>query len=141
MAAGVYPLGGRMRRRMLHPSRVRLLPAHLFKRHPMQGYGMTEAGCIISRTRPGDFTTGHVGAPVPCCEVKLVDIPDMGYTSDDKPHPRCASHLRLVQCCLLSATAVVLGAAHTDARCWRLAGQGWLSAAPEALLCYANAHT
>ncbi|MEW5312614.1 MAG: hypothetical protein WDW38_004237 [Sanguina aurantia] len=54
----------------------------------MEGYGMTEAACTIAFTRIGDFTTGHVGAPIPCCEVKLVDIPAMNYLTTDLPYPR-----------------------------------------------------
>mmetsp|Transcript_35882 Transcript_35882/g.79890 ORF Transcript_35882/g.79890 Transcript_35882/m.79890 type:complete len:699 (+) Transcript_35882:158-2254(+) len=54
----------------------------------MEGYGMTEAACTISITRPDDFTTGHVGAPIPSIEIKLVDIPEMGYNNSDKPYPR-----------------------------------------------------
>lgn len=53
-----------------------------------EGYGMTEAACTIAFTRDGDFTTGHVGAPVPCAELKLVDIPAMNYLTSDLPYPR-----------------------------------------------------
>uniref|UniRef100_A0A672J565 Arachidonate--CoA ligase n=1 Tax=Salarias fasciatus TaxID=181472 RepID=A0A672J565_SALFA len=44
-----------------------------------EGYGQTEctAGCTFSM--PGDFSTGHVGAPLPCAIVKVVDIPEMNY--------------------------------------------------------------
>uniref|UniRef100_A0AAY4BDE2 Long-chain-fatty-acid--CoA ligase n=1 Tax=Denticeps clupeoides TaxID=299321 RepID=A0AAY4BDE2_9TELE len=44
-----------------------------------EGYGQTEctAGCTMSM--PGDWTAGHVGPPLPCNHVKLVDVPDMNY--------------------------------------------------------------
>uniref|UniRef100_A0A665UJY7 Long-chain-fatty-acid--CoA ligase n=1 Tax=Echeneis naucrates TaxID=173247 RepID=A0A665UJY7_ECHNA len=44
-----------------------------------EGYGQTEctAGCTMST--PGDWSAGHVGAPLPCNMVKLVDVPDMNY--------------------------------------------------------------
>jgi acyl-CoA synthetase (AMP-forming)/AMP-acid ligase II len=54
----------------------------------LQGYGMTETCCVISMTSHGDAMGGHVGGPVVCCEIKLVDIPEMNYTNADKPHPR-----------------------------------------------------
>ncbi|XP_028652418.1 long-chain-fatty-acid--CoA ligase 1 [Erpetoichthys calabaricus] len=44
-----------------------------------EGYGQTEctAGCTFSM--PGDWTAGHVGAPLPCAMVKVVDIEEMNY--------------------------------------------------------------
>jgi len=54
----------------------------------MEGYGMTETSCTISITNVADYTTGHVGSPLPACEVKLVDIPEMSYFTTDKPYPR-----------------------------------------------------
>ncbi|KAM9357149.1 long-chain-fatty-acid--CoA ligase 1-like [Symphorus nematophorus] len=44
-----------------------------------EGYGQTEctAGCTL--TVPGDWSAGHVGAPLPCNSLKLVDVPEMNY--------------------------------------------------------------
>jgi long-chain acyl-CoA synthetase len=53
-----------------------------------EGYGQTETCAVLSLTCSADFTTGHIGVPYPCCEVKLVDLPEMGYTSADQPYPR-----------------------------------------------------
>ncbi|KAL1317014.1 hypothetical protein HN51_069118 [Arachis hypogaea] len=53
-----------------------------------EGYGMTETSCVISCIDEGDNLGGHVGSPNPACEVKLVDVPEMNYTSDDQPYPR-----------------------------------------------------
>ena len=54
----------------------------------LEGYGMTETSCLISITPLGDAQLGHVGAPTPACEVKLADLPEMGYTNADSPSPR-----------------------------------------------------
>ena len=54
----------------------------------IEGYGMTEAGCSITTTHPGDTVLAHVGAPIACFEVKLDDVPEMGYTHADAPYPR-----------------------------------------------------
>ncbi|CAN4111134.1 unnamed protein product [Withania somnifera] len=54
----------------------------------MEGYGMTETSCVISTMDESDNLTGHVGSPNPACEIKLVDVPEMNYTSEDQPHPR-----------------------------------------------------
>jgi fatty acid CoA ligase FadD9 len=47
--------------------------------HLTDGYGSTEAG--------GVFVDGHVQRP-PVIDYKLVDVPDLGYFSTDRPHPR-----------------------------------------------------
>lgn len=53
-----------------------------------EGYGMTESACVISKTHEGDFSCGHVGSPVPCCEIKLESVSEMNYTTSDRPYPR-----------------------------------------------------
>ena len=48
-----------------------------------EGYGQTECTAGSSMTLPGDFTPGHVGPPLPCNYVKLVDVPDMNYFAEN----------------------------------------------------------
>ena len=47
--------------------------------HLTDGYGSTEAGAVL--------IDGHVQRP-PVLDYKLVDVPDLGYFSTDRPHPR-----------------------------------------------------
>ncbi|KAI8607699.1 hypothetical protein BC830DRAFT_1158046 [Chytriomyces sp. MP71] len=54
----------------------------------VEGYGMTESGCAGSICFKNDFDPGHVGAPLTCNDVKLVSVPEMAYTANDKPYPR-----------------------------------------------------
>ncbi|KAF8742705.1 hypothetical protein AX14_002515 [Amanita brunnescens Koide BX004] len=62
-------------------------------------YGMTETCGTCTRTLPYDPTcSGTIGPPQPVNEVKLVDVPSMGYTSEDKPNPRGELCLRGVNC-------------------------------------------
>lgn len=53
----------------------------------IQGYGMTESAALLTLNNPDDQNVGHVGPPVPACEVRLVDVPDMEYLTTDK-YPR-----------------------------------------------------
>ncbi|KAF8401682.1 hypothetical protein HHK36_012628 [Tetracentron sinense] len=53
-----------------------------------EGYGMTETSCVISCMDEGDNLSGHVGSPNTACEIKLMDVPEMNYTSEDWPYPR-----------------------------------------------------
>lgn len=49
-----------------------------------EGYGQTECGAPACITWTKDPTSGHVGGPYPTLEIKLCDVPDMNYTSEDK---------------------------------------------------------
>ncbi|KAI0831191.1 acetyl-CoA synthetase-like protein [Trametes gibbosa] len=52
-------------------------------------YGMTEnCGCFVRNWTNDRSASGTVGAPFPTSELKLVDVPAMGYSAEDKPHPR-----------------------------------------------------
>ncbi|KAL0984444.1 hypothetical protein UPYG_G00141630, partial [Umbra pygmaea] len=44
-----------------------------------EAYGQTECAAACTFTMPGDATSGHVGTPVPCNIVKLVDVEEMNY--------------------------------------------------------------
>ncbi|KAI9102624.1 hypothetical protein DFS34DRAFT_609930 [Phlyctochytrium arcticum] len=53
-----------------------------------EGYGQTETSGGATQTDGRDLSSGHIGSPSPHCEVKLLDVPSMSYTSQDKPFPR-----------------------------------------------------
>ncbi|KAI6652306.1 Long-chain-fatty-acid--CoA ligase 5 [Oopsacas minuta] len=44
-----------------------------------EGYGQTESGAAATLCMPGEALGGHVGPPLPCNIVKVVDVPDMEY--------------------------------------------------------------
>uniref|UniRef100_A0AAQ5XWH6 long-chain-fatty-acid--CoA ligase n=1 Tax=Amphiprion ocellaris TaxID=80972 RepID=A0AAQ5XWH6_AMPOC len=53
-----------------------------------QGYGLTETCGAGTITEVVDVSTGRVGAPLICCELRLRDWAEGGYTSKDEPNPR-----------------------------------------------------
>ncbi|KAF8782237.1 Long-chain-fatty-acid--CoA ligase 5 like protein [Argiope bruennichi] len=55
----------------------------------MEVYGQTECGGPCSFVLLDSYYTGNVGAPVPCCIVKLADVPEMGYFSKDSKGEVC----------------------------------------------------
>lgn len=59
----------------------------------LEAYGQTEGTALEFVTHENDPATGHVGGPAITVEFKLVDIPEMNYTSNDvdangNPTPR-----------------------------------------------------
>uniref|UniRef100_A0A3Q3VZD8 Long-chain-fatty-acid--CoA ligase n=1 Tax=Mola mola TaxID=94237 RepID=A0A3Q3VZD8_MOLML len=44
-----------------------------------EGYGQTECTAGCSMSMPGDWNAGHVGSPLPCNDIKLVDVAEMNY--------------------------------------------------------------
>jgi long-chain acyl-CoA synthetase len=51
----------------------------------LEGYGQTECGAVASLTSNLEASMGHVGTPVSCNEIKLVDVPEMNYLTTDNP--------------------------------------------------------
>ncbi|MBP1821046.1 carboxylic acid reductase [Mycobacterium sp. OAE908] len=60
-------------------SEMRTFVESLLDIHLTDGYGSTEAGAV--------FVDGQVQRP-PVIDYKLVDVPDLGYFSTDRPYPR-----------------------------------------------------
>ncbi|KAK9766017.1 long-chain fatty acid-CoA ligase [Basidiobolus ranarum] len=51
----------------------------------IQGYGMTEATAMATFMNPEITTSKSNGPPVPCCEIKLVDVDETDYRSTNDP--------------------------------------------------------
>jgi len=51
----------------------------------MQGYGLTETCGGTSISHSIDRAFGKVGPPLPCCEIKLVSVPEMNYLVEGEP--------------------------------------------------------
>jgi len=51
----------------------------------VQGYGLTETSAGATMTDQDDVDFGIVGPPVACNHIKLVDVTEMNYTTDQNP--------------------------------------------------------
>ena len=52
----------------------------------IEGYGLTETCATTTIQYITDTESGHVGGPVACCDIKLIDVPDMNYyTGNEEP--------------------------------------------------------
>ncbi|KXS18116.1 acetyl-CoA synthetase-like protein [Gonapodya prolifera JEL478] len=57
----------------------------------IESYGLTETSGGCTMTNFGDYNHpfgSHVGVPLPTCELKLIDCPNLGYSTSDTPNPR-----------------------------------------------------
>ena len=52
----------------------------------VEGYGATETAGASLLQEAYDFTSGHVGGPMSCCDLRLEDVPDMNYCHTDREH-------------------------------------------------------
>jgi long-chain acyl-CoA synthetase len=55
----------------------------------LEGYGQTESAAPATLTILGDNNVEHVGPPLPCCSIKLVDVPEMQYYAHDNKGEIC----------------------------------------------------
>ncbi|CAH1406435.1 unnamed protein product [Nezara viridula] len=55
----------------------------------VEGYGQTECSAPITLSVQGDHTPEHVGPPVACCCIKLVDVPEMEYYASNNQGEVC----------------------------------------------------
>ena len=51
-----------------------------------EGYGQTECTLVCSLQNPLELSAGDCGAPLLGCDVRLQDVPEMGYRSTDTQH-------------------------------------------------------
>lgn len=54
-----------------------------------EGYGQTECTAPVTLTVQGDFVPEHVGPPVACNCIKLVDAPEMEYYAHENQGEVC----------------------------------------------------
>jgi len=52
--------------------------------HIYEVYGQTETNGPATVTHPRDSTTGHVGGVLPSMKLRLKDLSDLGYSTNDE---------------------------------------------------------
>ncbi|XP_049876508.1 long-chain-fatty-acid--CoA ligase 1-like isoform X2 [Pectinophora gossypiella] len=55
----------------------------------VESYGQTECTASMATTIWGEHVPDHVGPPIPCCKIKLVDVPEMDYYADKNQGEVC----------------------------------------------------
>ncbi|XP_006022878.1 long-chain-fatty-acid--CoA ligase 5 [Alligator sinensis] len=62
-----------------------------------EAYGQTECAAGSTVSNPGDWTTGHVGAPLACNIIKLEDVEEMNYYSANNEGEVCIKGTNVFQ--------------------------------------------
>lgn len=60
----------------------------------VEGYGQTECVAAATVTLEGDPIPGHVGIPIPCNIIKLIDVPELDYYVKDNAGEVCVKGAR-----------------------------------------------
>ncbi|XP_050726596.1 long-chain-fatty-acid--CoA ligase 1-like isoform X2 [Eriocheir sinensis] len=82
----------------------------------VEGYGQTECGAPATLTIQGDYKPDHVGPPIACNAIKLVDVPEMDYYASQSQGEVC-----------IKGTNVFLGYFKDPEKTREtMDGQGWL---------------
>uniref|UniRef100_A0A646QEB8 Long-chain-fatty-acid--CoA ligase n=1 Tax=Hemiscolopendra marginata TaxID=943146 RepID=A0A646QEB8_9MYRI len=63
----------------------------------VEGYGQTEGCAPCTLTIQGDWQAEHVGPPIPCLSIKLVDVPEMEYYSSENKGEVCIKGTNVFQ--------------------------------------------
>ncbi|OMJ72737.1 hypothetical protein SteCoe_28744 [Stentor coeruleus] len=51
----------------------------------LEAYGQTEVAGASTFSYRNDFRSGHIGGPIGCISIKLIDIPEMSYLASQNP--------------------------------------------------------